>query len=215
MANRPVFRTFETAPFYAQYDTEFEFFPGFSLAQKQRCIVSLHDSFRRRFPGEKILEISSKSAEPLGVSLSAFNLTLDTASYGPKSVETLYQASKVFRDDKDNLEILDMTPAEAKQYIRSIANTPLKCFRLEGQEFPLRPNILFYNWLYLRALSQHPELGEPLMEYTAFTDIVFNPNRSLNCQARAAAVYVGLVKNGLLEAALESPESFLKIAFHR
>ena len=64
-----------------------------------------------------------------------------------------------------------------------------------------------------RALHPHPELTEPLMEYTAFTDIAFNPQKSINCQACAAAVYVSLRRNGLVEKALSDPQSFRDIVY--
>ena len=35
--------------------------------------------------------------------------------------------------------------------------------------------------------------------FQGFSDIVFNPNRSINCQARAAALFVSLSKNGLID----------------
>ena len=36
------------------------------------------------------------------------------------------------------------------------------------------------------------------MAYDAFTDIEFNPDKSLNCQARAAAMFVALNREGLI-----------------
>ena len=49
--------------------------------------------------------------------------------------------------------------------------------------------------------------------YDAFTDIEFNPKKSINCQAQAAAVYVSLEKQGLLLEALKSKEAFLNIVY--
>lgn len=48
------------------------------------------------------------------------------------------------------------------------------------------------------------------MDYEAFTDIAFNPQRSINCQAEVAAIYVSLQKQKLLDAALKSKEAFYK-----
>ena len=42
-------------------------------------------------------------------------------------------------------------------------------------------------------------MGEEIQNYNAFTDIEFNPEKSINCQARAAAIYVGIAKAGLLD----------------
>ena len=54
-------------------------------------------------------------------------------------------------------------------------------------------------------------LSESVKIYQCFTDIEFNPKRSVNCQAHAVALYLSLCKLNLLEEALESPESFLRI----
>ena len=51
------------------------------------------------------------------------------------------------------------------------------------------------------------------MNYYAFTDIVFNPQKSLNCQAVAAAIYVSLRKQNLLQQALRDKNLFLKIVY--
>ncbi|BDO04504.1 hypothetical protein KAM622c_40910 [Klebsiella quasipneumoniae subsp. quasipneumoniae] len=67
----------------------------------------------------------------------------------------------------------------------------------------------FYDWLYISALRKQQELAEQIVEYDAFTDIEFNPERSINCQAYSAALYVSLFKQSLLDQAISSKESFL------
>lgn len=42
------------------------------------------------------------------------------------------------------------------------------------------------------ALMTHPELCEQVVHYDTFTDIEFNPNKSINCQARSVAIFVTL-----------------------
>ena len=54
---------------------EFTWFAGMAISQKQKSIQSLHEAAKRRLGDVPILEISSKSPDPLGVRLSAFNLT--------------------------------------------------------------------------------------------------------------------------------------------
>ena len=49
--------------------------------------------------------------------------------------------------------------------------------------------------------------------YNAFTDIEFNPKRSLNCQARSAAIFVSLLKNNLLDSAVENQQAFLHTVY--
>ena len=81
------------------------------------------------------------------------------------------------------------------------------------------PKTAFYDWLYLNALnynianSDNPIYKE-VLNYNAFTDIEFNPKKSINCQARSCALYVSLVKKDLLDIALESEKAFLDIISH-
>ena len=52
---------------------------------------------------------------------------------------------------------------------------------------------------HINALLENEKLAAAVLEYDAFTDIEFNPDRSLNCQAKAAACFVGLRRAGLTE----------------
>ena len=60
---------------------------------------------------------------------------------------------------------------------------------------------------------QRQDLANEVVKFDSFSDIEFNPQKSINCQAKAAAVFVGLSTQHLLEEALLSPESFLKIVY--
>ena len=82
-----------------------------------------------------------------------------------------------------------------------------------GDEFPTSPKTFFYDWLYINAVSQNEELLTSLSKYDAFTDIAFNPEKSINCQARSAAICVSLVKKGLLADALKSKDEFKKMVY--
>lgn len=213
MAKRPVFVVVPKKVLFVRCETEFEFFGGFSGKQKQRCIRSLHEAFQLRFPEKKVLEISGKSEEPLGVQLSAFNLMMETKSGKMVSVESAFQGSKVFEGGGPYEDLLDKPSIVAKKDERLRNSGGVIGFRLEGEEFPTEPKTLFYHWLYINALDRQPELGDRVMEYDAFTDIVFNPQKSLNCQAEAVAIYVSLRRQGLLEEALKDRDSFRKIVY--
>lgn len=69
----------------------------------------------------------------------------------------------------------------------------------------------FYDWLYLKALQPHQEFLEKLYVYKGFTDIEFNPQKSINCQARTCALLVSLMKLNLLSNALSSQVNFINI----
>lgn len=79
--------------------------------------------------------------------------------------------------------------------------------------FPLEPKDYFYNWLYINSLYRNPGLAKRILEYDSFSDIEFNPKRSVNCQARAVAIFVGLSKSKKLEEAMKSKESFFKVVY--
>ena len=77
MVNRPIFvPSIKKGSLVEWVPVEFEWFPGFSLSQKQKSIESLHSSARKQgiFP---VLEVSTKSTTELGRRLSAFNLKLE------------------------------------------------------------------------------------------------------------------------------------------
>ena len=211
MANRPVFVPFQKAPFVDVFMPEFTWNGGFAVSQKQKNITALHQAFGQRFPNRKVLEISSKSMQDLGVKLSAFNLTkyvpsLDTTV----PVECVFQGGKVFAAGGPYTELYRATPRDAKRDSRLKSSGMLRSFFYEGQQFPLHPTTAFYNWLYINALLENPQLSEPLLEFDAFTDIEFNPDKSINCQAEAAALFVSLARQGLLEQCRDF-QAFLKL----
>ena len=97
MAQRPVFiSNKDKQELVEAKNIEFEWFPGFSVKQKQRSIQSLHESILEEYPTLKVLEVSSKADNELGIALSAFNLMIETKRNKSFSVETAFQASKVF-----------------------------------------------------------------------------------------------------------------------
>nr|WP_106780796.1 hypothetical protein [Lysinibacillus timonensis] len=213
MAKRPIFISDSTSlSLFKKELIEFEWFPGFSLKQKQKSIQSLHKYATEKFPDIKILEISSKSTEQIGIDLSAFHLIIKKNNM-KFSVETAFQASKVFEHAGPFHDLYDKTSKEAKKDPRLKESGNLIAFRYFDTEFPIVPKTFFYNWLYINTLSTHPQLGEKIVEYNAFTDIEFNPSKSINCQAEAAAIYISLVQNNLLNDVLSSPEVFRSIVY--
>lgn len=203
MAQRPVFFTRQRAPYYGISQVDFVYNSGFAPSQKWKNIDAIHDAYRKANPGQKVLEISSKSTQPGGVELSAFNLKIFVPSLGKAvPVECAYQASKVFRCGGPYLDLLEASPRDAKRDERLKNSGELVGFRFEGEDFPTAPLTFFYNYLYIRALMDNEDLAKIVLEHDAFTDIEFNPNKSLACQARAAAIYAGLYRKGLLDGDL-------------
>lgn len=210
MAERPAyFPKFDTIGVETR-SFEFPWSGGFALVQKQKNIAALHAAIVQRGAGGAPLEISSKSKVETGVKLSAFNLTL-TLDGVECSVESIFQASKVFENAGPFPELYAKPSREVRDSVKAHDNGALVAFDLNGDRWPLRPTTAFYDWIYLKALVAKPDLANALAEFDCFTDIEFNPKKSLNCQAYAAALYRSLVHAGKLEEALSSKEAFLRL----
>ncbi len=209
MAQRPIFLPLNKQPFTRKVDIEFQWFAGFARSQQQKCIASLHDRANDRKLGPT-LEISSKSAASLGVALSAFNLKVRIGDLPEATVEAVFQSSKVFASCGPFPEFLGTSGRDIKQDPRLRGSGPLKRFQLGDEEWPLSPKTALYDWIYVTALVQNPELSSQIVEYNSFSDIAFNPERSLNCQARSAALFVALTKFGNVEKCLAGQRDFLR-----
>jgi hypothetical protein len=193
-------------------NAQFRWFPGMSVAQKQRSVASLHAAAKQLGLAERVLEASSKSKEELGVALSAFNLALAEPSLSRRmSVECAFQASKVFQNGGPFIDILEASSRAAKQDVRLKTSGPLIGFRFFDVDWPLAPQTAFYDWLYISALRQNANLADKVLDYQAFTDIEFNTVTSINCQAYALALYVSLRKRGLLNLPVFDKHSILRL----
>ena len=202
MAKRPVHVTKMEAPFYSVETIEFDWNRGLAKSQKQKNITAIHKGFMRKHPDKEVLEISSKSMQEYGEILSAFFLKKYVPELGKSiPVECIYQAGKVFEKGGPYQDILEKTSREAKKDERLKNSGALVSFWFDGKTFPLIPRTVFYDYIYINALFENPELAAEVMKYDAFTDIEFNPNKGINCQAKAAATFVALTKMGLIDKA--------------
>jgi hypothetical protein len=213
MTKRPIFiSNINKKNYVDEVEIEFKWFPGFAVSQKQKSIRSLHDNFKERFKDTRILEISSKSTDELGVKLSAFNLYFkDRSTNSNISVESAFQGSKAFEKGGPYLDLLAKTSKEAKQDSRLKESGNLLYFLYDNRRWGLEPKTLFYDWLYINALMSNKGLIYDIINFQAFSDIEFNPEKSINCQARSAALFVSLYKLDLLEEALSSPEEYIRV----
>ncbi|EHW0655722.1 DarT1-associated NADAR antitoxin family protein [Vibrio parahaemolyticus] len=210
MAIRPVFIPRLDAVGVEEKSIEFKWFPGYSASQKQKSIHELH-SAALSFGCENILEISSKSSVELGIALSAFNLEIVTQKKQQAfTVESAFQGSKVFEQGGPYLDLFQKSARDAKKDIRLKESGNLTKFRFFNVDFPLIPRTYFYDWLYINALVKNEHLVSELSEYSSFTDIEFNPKKSINCQAHAVALYLSIQNQGL-DRLIKDPVSFLKI----
>lgn len=202
MASRPVFLPTEEGPLLVkELHFDFPWASGFAEVQKKKNVVALHAAAHRAGIDD-LLEISSKSEIEVGRKLSAFSLKIKIEGRD-LPLESVYQGSKVFRETGPFPEIMELPPREAKRFIRENASGDLITFHLFGEEFPLSPKNAFYDWLYIRSLVAHSDWIRRKVHFEAFTDIEFNPQKQVNCQARAFAEYLSLQHRSMLERAAD------------
>lgn len=213
VANRPIFMPSTSGKLLVvTHHINFDWFPGMAKVQAQKSIMSLHRNAIAQVGVSRVLEISSKSLDALGVALSAFNLMIRTPKGREYSLECAYQSAKVFENGGPFLDLREMRSIDAKRDPRLSQNGRLIKFRIYGTDWDLLPRTAFYDWLYINALHKHPDLVEQVLTYRAFSDIAFNPERSINCQAYAAALYVSLHERGLLTPdVLSDKEKYLSV----
>ena len=106
MATRPAWALKDNR--VIRYNFDFTWNGGFAVSQKQKNIKALHEAIDRQFH-EQALEISTKSFDVLGKSMSAFTLKLDGIL-----LECVFQSGKVFANGGPYKDLLNFTPKEAK-----------------------------------------------------------------------------------------------------
>ena len=196
-------------------EIEYIFSPGFAKIQKEKNIKSIKENIEKKEGFEnKILEVSTKSDIDLGVKLSAFNLSIKTKKDRIISVEMLFQSSKKFEKGGPFLDILDKDSKFAKKDTRLRESGKLVYFIYNGEKWELEPKTLFYDWLYINVLDinikeKKLKLKE-IKKYQIFTDVEFNHEKSINCQARSLALYIILHKTRQLKKSLKNKEIFKK-----
>lgn len=183
MAERPAFYVRQGKADSRLYS--FEWFPGFSVSQKQRSVESLHRAILAADGEARPLEVSTRSREPIGVKLSAFRLRLNGYT-----LENVFQSAKVFEKGGPYSDLLEVPPKEAKRDERLRTSGPLTGFCCQEGEFPLIPRTVFYDYIYVSSVRQSLSWDEisAVAEYNYFTDIEFNPAKSVNTQAGAVSI---------------------------
>ena len=214
MAERPIFVSLpDSGELVKEIFFQMRWHSGFARVQKEKNIDELHaaaamDGYRN------LLEISTKSKSERGRHLSAFHITAETKRYGTIKLELAFQGSKVFERGGPFTDLYAKGESEvgtAKRDPRLQESGALVGFRFEGVDFPLEPKTAFYDWLYVSFLKNFKDWAPKLYAYGGFTDVEFNPHRSINCQARSCALFLSLMRRNLLDCAVESPGAFIKL----
>jgi hypothetical protein len=189
---------------------DFDWHSGLAPVQKEKNIRNLHAAAASA--GYKpLLEVSSKSGQKVGRHLSAFHLTVHDSNFGDAPLESVFQGSKVFERGGPYTDLYKADARTAKTDARLKQSGRLIAFSLASRDFPLEPKTAFYDWLYINAIFPHREWLARLRGFAGFTDIEFNPAKSINCQARSCALFVALLNRNLLDGAVQSPSAFLSL----
>ena len=216
MAERSVFVSRDGYPFFEEVRVQFDWFQGFALSQRRKSQIGLHLNFSAAYPQERVLEISTASLYSLGAALSALNLKKRTAS-GITTVESAFQSSRFYgaNDEIGPFHDLLFFPSRECKKLVVAQSMGLRShhFSFDGLDFyvPDHCPSLFFNFLYLNALceEENKTVAEQLIAggYSSFSDLA---TLSLNNQARTCAIFVSLVKSGLIDQVREF-DSYLKL----
>ena len=209
--HRPVFMPRVNSNNLVKTDmVRFERHVGFASRQKKKSINDMHQVIRKKYGFNHVLELSSKSGNKLSFLVSPLSLKLTNEDGQQYSVENVFQSSMVFEHGGPYSDLLTVSPRQAKKDERLITSGELINYNYFGVEWDVEPLTAFYDWLYVNALKQNPQLHEEVMQYQAFTDITFNPKKSIHCAAYALAMFVALNKRKLLDT-VEDPAIFFDL----
>ena len=209
MARRVVYEMKLEKPFFRPVMVDADFPKGW-IRTPSKAVEVVNEAYKKKKNTEKIsFEVSSAAKTELGNKLSAFNLKDNQG----RLLECVFQSSKKFKDGGPYLDLLDTTPSKAKKDPRLKNSGALVAFVKDGVEYPLFPQTAFYDFIYISALMANPDLWDEIDNYDAFSDVWFNPDKSLNCQAEAMAMFRGLKESNHLDEAMKSYDDFVSTVF--
>lgn len=209
MARRVVYEMKLEKPFFRPVMVDADFPKGW-IRTPSKAVEVVNEAYKKKKNTEKIsFEVSSAAKTELGNKLSAFNLKDDQG----RLLECVFQSSKKFKNGGPYLDLLDVAPNKAKKDPRLKNSGALVAFMKDDVEYPLFPQTAFYDFTYISALMANPDLWDEIDNYDAFSDVWFNPDKSLNCQAEAMAMFRGLKESCHLDEAMKSYDDFVNTVF--
>ena len=193
-----------------EFEVEFIWDFGNSIKNTQECIRRMHKEAFQRYGLKDLSEISGASIMPFGRLLSAFQLPIKINNV-VTTVECAYQGSKVFENGGPYQDLYTVESRLAKKDWRILKSGKLVSFQLGEVKYSSEPKTAFYDMLYIGALQKlikdseitNTRFLKHFGNSGGFTDIYFNPNKSINCQARSVALFVSLHKRRLLNMKLD------------
>lgn len=211
MAKKIVFESKLEKPYYTKVLVDASF-PKAWVRVPIKGVEAVNEAYKIRSKTDEIpFEVSSAAKNELGNKLSAFNLK----DVKGRTLECVFQSSKKFKHGGPYLDLLEVAPAKAKKDYRLKNSGELVAFVLDGEEYPLSPKTAFYDFIYINALMANKDLWDEIDKHNVFSDVWFNPDKSLNCQAEAMALFRGLKESGNLDKATQSFEDFVNVVFFK
>lgn len=189
-------------------EIEFKWAGGFAKIQKIRRLENFKANLLPSI-NEKHMEISSGSDTVLGKSLSAFNLSFKSGDLKGFTVESVYQGSKIMDTGGPYQELYNQPSIVTKKDPRIRSAEKLIGFRLLEDDWPTTPPTGFYNYLYFLALLQNKMLINPAIKYEYFSDLEFNHEKAISCQAESLAIFFACIRVNLAEDILSDKSYFL------
>ena len=108
--------------------------------------------------------------------------------------------------------MLEVNPKVAKSDPRLKESGKLVKFNYKGTSWPLESKTAFYDYIYYNAVRRRIKAQEleALSKVKYFSDIEFNPQKSMNTQARAIVIVKRIYETyGVLP--YFSPEAFMEL----
>ena len=211
MAERPVFIPApDSSELVREVFVSMHWHSGFAPVQKEKNVRALHEAAAAAGI-LRVLEVSTKSDSKRGQHLSAFHLKVAHPELGDIPLESAFQGSKAFERGGPFIDLYMADARTAKKDPRIKESGRLIAFKFDGFVWPLEPKTAFYDFLYARCIYPHRDWAANLFAYGGFSDIEFNPWKSINCQARSIALFLSLLKRRQLDEAVASPSAFLRV----
>lgn len=184
----------QVPPYFSESLVTFDYSAGRDLRTRSDNSRSLVAAISELEPGARVIEVSTASSVPLGVKLSALNLTFDS-EWGRHSVERVFQASKIFELGGPFLEILRPSGSPKSHPKLRTSGRLIGFVGPDGLHFGADGTSIFYDRLYVSALIQNSGLLDEILNFDIFTDLRFTKrvkgfvsNQPINTQARSCAI---------------------------
>ena len=174
--------------------------------------TALSEAIIEKNPELDILETSVVSAEDKGKWLSSFFLKLRLPDGKLAPIESVFHGCKKYKEGGPYTDIMEMKPSEAKKDPRIKNSGDFLGFEFCNHKFPKTPRTAFYDWLVCCALFQSHNRGllNEARKHSAFSDVMFFPEHSLNSPAASLARIVTLLNMELIGTKLISFDEFVK-----